>query len=725
MNLKNYFVDFNHFIIHIFIFIFSLYILQPFAASSNERGYELVQVADLGNTQNSQSNWQQIVANPSNIKQHFIIQDSGQIYLIDDAEIKSEPIIDMSIFQKKNTQSFKLTAIELHPNFALRDHVGYSTFYTAHIEDIDKQSKTKRIQASVDELKLPFDTVITEWKFNAVNHRVVDNDSKREVLRISVPDTSMAIKQISFNPYIRSWHDDFGSLYVALYGDEKWKIPLYSGVVLRINPEKFGAHSFRIPDTNPYLKNSQINDAIYLLGAQKINKFVWPGKNSEEILVSHKYDNNYLLSLTDSRTDRLNDWRNSGVKNILYRSDDTVHDFLMYQGRDLTLFRSQLLLLRQMNQHWAVSSLDFNLSDSQQLRDEITPQLVWSIPSQKLPNNSQIMLSSNQRGEVFFLERTLNTLFHLTEQAMGSKNIDSGENDITEEDSFGQSLMIIIIIVIIGTIYHFFIRKEYSVKNIVRQQFSSIKLSESHQQIELYHRHQSEAELKIDVVSIISSEIKLNEHSINIINTEDGYGFNYEIEKNLSAIFSKEKVDKMVDGKVRQISLLLTDNSKNTYTVCLYLRKGSSRITKKSYVKVINELIDWCWLVGEKINASNTDKRPSESIALSKENKGVKSTHKNSSPLHHQAEDIRTASHNTSQPLVKNATSIGAEVNHPTKKSDDKHSEIYNQTNQDKVVNTELVNALEKLVNLKQQGFLTMDEFSKAKKKVLQDLLEK
>lgn len=725
MNLKNYFGDFNHFIIHIFIFIFSLYILQPFAASSNERGYELVQVADLENTQTSQSNWQQIVANPSNIKQHFVIQDSGQIYLIDDAEIKSEPIMDMSIFQKKNTQFFKLTAIELHPNFALRDHVGYSTFYTAHIEDIDKQSKTKRIQASVDELKLPFDTVITEWKFNAVNHRVVDNDSKREVLRISVPDTSMAIKQISFNPYIRSWHDDFGSLYVALYGDEKWKIPLYSGVVLRINPEKFGAHSFRIPDTNPYLKNSQINDAIYLLGAQKINKFVWPGKNSEEILVSHKYDNNYLLSLTDSRTDRLNDWRNSGVKNILYRSDDAVHDFLMYQGRDLTLFRSQLLLLRQMNQHWAVSSLAFNLSDSQQLRDEITPQLVWSIPSQKLPNNSQIMLSSNQRGEVFFLERTLNALFHLTEQAMESKNIDSSENDITEEDSFGQSLMIIIIIVIIGTIYHFFIRKEYSVKNIVRQQFSSIKLSESHQQIELYHRHQSEAELTIDVVNIISSEIKLNEHSINIINTEDGYGFNYEVEKNLSAIFSKEKVDKMVDGKVRKISLLLTDNSNNTYTVCLYLRKGSSRITKKSYVKVINELIDWCWLVGEKINASNTDKRPSESIALSKENKGVKSTNKNSSPLHHQAEDIRTASHNTSQPLASSIEPIGAEVIHPANKSDDKHSEMHNQTNQDKVVNTELVNALEKLVNLKQQGFLTMDEFSKAKKKVLQDLLEK
>jgi len=40
-------------------------------------------------------------------------------------------------------------------------------------------------------------------------------------------------------------------------------------------------------------------------------------------------------------------------------------------------------------------------------------------------------------------------------------------------------------------------------------------------------------------------------------------------------------------------------------------------------------------------------------------------------------------------------------------------------------MDTDLVNALEKLVNLQQQGFLTMDEFSKAKEKLLKTLLAK
>ena len=70
--------------------------------------------------------------------------------------------------------------------------------------------------------------------------------------------------------------------------------------------------------------------------------------------------------------------------------------------------------------------------------------------------------------------------------------------------------------------------------------------------------------------------------------------FNHDKEQDLRTIFVNEKIDKMVDGKMRQISLLLTDKQKHSYTVCLYMRKGSNRISKQSYVKVINELIDWC-----------------------------------------------------------------------------------------------------------------------------------
>ena len=47
------------------------------------------------------------------------------------------------------------------------------------------------------------------------------------------------------------------------------------------------------------------------------------------------------------------------------------------------------------------------------------------------------------------------------------------------------------------------------------------------------------------------------------------------------------------------------------------------------------------------------------------------------------------------------------------------------QVLQENTVDTELVNALEKLVNLKQQGFLTQEEFVKAKDNLMQSLFNK
>ena len=71
-------------------------------------------------------------------------------------------------------------------------------------------------------------------------------------------------------------------------------------------------------------------------------------------------------------------------------------------------------------------------------------------------------------------------------------------------------------------------------------------------------------------------------------------------------------------------------------------------------------------------------------------------------------------------------TPVGVnENNHPIETASDKNSEVKRQTNQDNTINTELVDALEKLVNLKQQGFLTMEEFSKAKETLLKSVLEK
>jgi hypothetical protein len=701
--------------------------IVSFTAYANEDNYQLIKVAQLEHQLLSQPNWQQLIVNPSNKQQYFVIRESGQVYLVDDDQINPQAILDMGVYRQTDSSLFKLTAIELHPNFSLRDQVGYGTFYTAHIETINKNSKTKRLEGRGDDLQLNFDAVITEWQFSAVNHQKVDVNTKREVLRIGVPDSLMVIKQLSFNPYVKSWNDNFGLLYAALNGGEKSPQSLYSGVILRIDPAKFGMRSFRVPNNNPYIKNSQIHDAIYLLGGQKIKQFIWPGKHSKHILVSHQYNNKYLLSLTDGR----DDWRDSESKQVLYQSDDAIHDVFIYRGRQLPLLRSKLLLLRQKEQRWYIDSFAFDFSDNKKNRDKKKPKIEWSITSEQLPTDSQIILSSNHSGEIFLLEKTINILFRLTQQALVNENVAaSDENNTRETNLPNNSIFILLfILVLLGTIYYWFKRNRHSVKVIVRQQFSALELSESCQQVSLYHRHQKNAEATIDIVDIVSSEIKFNEHSICIVNTQLGHGFNNDREQDLRAIFVNEKTNKMVDGKIRQISLLLTDKQKNGYTICLYMRKGSDRITKKSYVQVIDELMDWCWLIGEKINADSTGKRKVKSIVLPKEKAGIESNNK--TPLHHQAAAIRVVTHqmyNASQPLATGELSLAQGVVNedkpPAKLGDKESTEVHNHHPKN-TIDAELVNALEKLVNLKQQGFLTMDEFSKAKEKLLKTLLEK
>jgi hypothetical protein len=129
MNFKRNLGDINHSITRIFMLIASLFTLLHFAAYGNEDSYKLTKVAQLEHSLISQPNWQQFITNPSNKRQHFVIRESGQVYLVDDDKIEPQAILDMSVYQQTESSSFKLTGIELHPNFSLRDHVGYGTFY--------------------------------------------------------------------------------------------------------------------------------------------------------------------------------------------------------------------------------------------------------------------------------------------------------------------------------------------------------------------------------------------------------------------------------------------------------------------------------------------------------------------------------------------------------------------------------------------------------------------
>jgi len=714
MNSKRHFFNLAWYIAHAAVLI-SIFCLLSVTAFAKENHYQFNQIAKLNHLQGDTSQWLQLVTNPSNTQQYFIINKSGQMYLVDDIK-KLHPVLDITANNLKDPSSIKLTAIELHPNFALRDQLGYGTFYTAHLETLDQKSRTKRIQERSKELILKFDAVITEWQFSSINYQQVDLSTKREVLRIAVPDNRMTIKQMSFSPFTKSWNDGFGLLYIALNGQEKWKKPLYSGVLLRINPTKFSLRNYTVPNNNPYLKESEIQDEIYLLGGQNIKQFIWPDKNSDDILLSHRYKDNSLLSLTDVQ----NDWRDNAPRKIIYQGDKSIEDVLLYRGSYLPNLRNKMLLMTKEKQGWFIESIEIKPSVNINMPMKSKPQQEWQFITEQLANNSEISFSHNSDDEILILDKTVGTVFQISQENSSLKTLAEENVTAIETQEESTNRIYIIFIIMIAVVFYFFKRNKLSAKAIVRKQFAQIELSESQQQIGFYHRHKKSTDTIIDITDIVNCEVKLNDCNIIVINQDVGHGFDHEKEQELRTIFAKEQVDKMIDGKIRQISLSFTDIQHKNYTVCLYMRKGSARVTKRTYSVVIDDLIDWCWLLATKINADETEKRKRKP-AISSEPviDSVEQRH-NQNPLHNQASENRPGAYE-----IVNTQQSSEDELIQEKSVTNESREVADQVNQNNTIDTELVNALEKLVNLKQQGFLTQEEFTKAKENLLRSLFDK
>ena len=287
------------------------------------------------------------------------------------------------------------------------------------------------------------------------------------------------------------------------------------------------------------------------------------------------------------------------------------------------------------------------------------------------------------------------------------------ESIMTQIDLTSNSIVILpSLLVIFAILYYFLKRNKYLVRKIMRTQYVSLELNENALQISLFHRHQKDADKIINITDLVSSEVRLNDKPINVINAQAEHGFNTDIEQDLYTAFANEKINKMVDDKVRRISLLLTDKNKSSYTICLYLRKGDSRMTKKPYSMVIDELVDWSWLLSETINADNTEKRKiKQSVISQQKQEYVKSKEYCEASVSNYPEKPSTI--NVADTAMKEAEN--------TNKDNRLELELLDENS---VIDTDLVDGLEKLVLLKQQGYLTIEEFSKAKETLLNTLYE-
>ena len=264
-------------------------------------------------------------------------------------------------------------------------------------------------------------------------------------------------------------------------------------------------------------------------------------------------------------------------------------------------------------------------------------------------------------------------------------------------------------------------------RKLLHQRFARFDINVDEKSISLFRRHETDISKTITLSDITKSEILLNDKTINSISLAADHGFNSDIESNLRGIFAKEKRDKMVDDKVRQIDLLLTSNKDNATYICLYLRKGNQRLTKACYSETIEQLIHWNWIISKVINPLNT------SLPVPK-----KIVDDNTSSSTDKAQDIKQPqaiestpnitehldSNNYSDNISNNCdkTPITAESFEKTEFSEqlpDKTTEK-NDSNED----IALIASLDKLAKLKQSGFLSEQEFDAAKAKLLKDLIK-
>jgi len=701
--------------------------------------FSLQPFMQLPSVTKKKNKWLQLIAHPVNSQQYYARNKQGQIYLIEQetkGKTKAQAQLLLDFTQQSSTDNTlkTLNAFTLHPNFHLKEQQGFVTFYTAHTEATNKSSSTKRIQERNAKLSVSFDGVITEWQLDLTNPNKLHLNNTREILRITLPNAQNGIKQLSFNPYAKSWNDNFSLLYIALDStDSLSQFPLYSGVILRINPEKFGMNDFTIPATNPFLKNKHIHNSFYLVGTQHIQQFIWPDKNKEQLLISHQYQSNnntvhnglkyQWLSLSQGGED----WRENTPKKVIYKSSKQLSDnqIILYRGRNTPALHNKLLILQKSNNQWQLSSLNNANYVNQSSEKIVSPQIEWPL-SKMLTASNSLQFYTNNKAELLFLQQDIGAISELFQ--------DNIQLSKAEKPSSNTSLFLFIIILFTSIASYLFYQTKVnnkSAKATVRRQFAHISLDEEKQAVDLFKRHQKTAEKSIELEDIKQCQILLSDNIIGTIDDDAGKGFSDQHEQTLRDIFNKEHTEKMIDGKIRRINMVITDK-KHSYITCLYLRKGSDRITKRGYYQVIDDLIDWCWLFANKINPDNTGNRKAKpKISIAKQAQSEHKLH-DETPLHKQAAIIRPATHKeTSQ---SNETILSKAIEKPMVASTtdlpngETNNEKDNDNGTEKNINTglidaELVNALEKLVKLKQQGFLTPEEFSQAKAKLLKNLI--
>jgi len=637
--------------------------------------------------------------------QYFIANENSDLFLLDGTSLSTLTNLQLS---KEDPQILeKLTAFTLHPNFSLPDQPGYQTLYTAHIETAKINNNIARVTELIDPMPLPFDAVITQWQLT-INK--TESPKHREVIRIAVPSATHIIQKIAFNPYSKNWHDDYGLLHIALSDNAKNQTtlphaPLYSGVILRINPAKFGLRSYLVPNNNPFLKTHDVNNEIFILGSQKIISFHWSKQSFAKLFVQHIYDNKHLLAKASKGAD----WRiNHQEKHVsfLTLSKTSTSKVLPYNGRNLKDLWGNTLYLSQSSNGWQLTRLSPPTEHRLEGENEQQNQAVWLFEHNEISIENKVKLLADQQGEPLLFDLTNKQLLTFTAveilPQVAEDNIDDEdlEERAKDDSSDAYRTLLLILFAMVMAIILYRLRPINKVtKAQLNKQFARFDMDDSKIMLSFYKRHQSKVDSRLAVADIVESEILLNNVSLNTINGNNDNGYNLQQESRLRASFVSEHRNKLIDDQIRQVHLSLTDASGKVHIVCMYLRKGNQRFTKAKFFDILENILDWSWFIAKQLNPQATEKRKIKVLSTSPS-----------------AKVVSQAQHNN------HITSQEQKLEAKLKRERAAKAEINNELHNIAVHDSELINSLDKLANLKQKGFLSDEEFSLAKAKILVDI---
>ena len=174
-----------------------------------------------------------------------------------------------------------------HPEFRTN-----GIFYTSHAENAGS-GDPDFTPAEFDNIAMQW--VVYEWQADVPTANRFEG-TRREILRMDLPDVLHGIQEIAFNPVAQSSDEDYGLLYICIGDGGSSKNfqdgnlqskSSYLGSIFRIDPA--GSNSangaYGIPPTNPNAGDTEAVQEVYCFGFRNPHRISWDLEGDHKMLI--------------------------------------------------------------------------------------------------------------------------------------------------------------------------------------------------------------------------------------------------------------------------------------------------------------------------------------------------------------------------------------------------------------------------------------------------------